>query len=198
MTIVLEHQYWDLEVKEDRFSVTLSFKNRPERRVVPFESITAFADPAVKFADGLFEAFNSAAGSVMQAYGNLFQGRQTVSYTAGRHAMRAGFEARRQASDRHSQTAARRRDEPLAIPLAVPPQRGEQESRRRRRRTWTRRSRSWRIAGARPARYGGAPSLCGYEGAGCLRRRAPASDASLARIGDAINFSRRPPLLLAR
>jgi uncharacterized protein len=49
MTIVLEHQYWDLEVKEDRFSVTLSFKNRPERLVVPFESITAFADPAVKF-----------------------------------------------------------------------------------------------------------------------------------------------------
>ncbi len=51
-------------------------------------------DPAVKFADGLFEAFNSAAGSVMQAYGNLFQGRQTVSYTAGKHALQAGFEAR--------------------------------------------------------------------------------------------------------
>ena len=49
MTIVLEHQFWDLEVKEDRFSVTLSFKNRPERLVVPFDSITAFADPAVKF-----------------------------------------------------------------------------------------------------------------------------------------------------
>ena len=51
-------------------------------------------DPAVKFADGLFEAFNSSAGSVMQAYGNLFQGRESVSYTAGRHAVRAGFEAR--------------------------------------------------------------------------------------------------------
>ena len=52
------------------------------------------SDPGVKFADGLFEAFNSAAGSVMQAYGNLFQARQTIAYTAGRHAMRAGFEAR--------------------------------------------------------------------------------------------------------
>ena len=51
-------------------------------------------DPAVKFGDSLFEAFNSAAGSVMQAYGNLFQGRQTVVYTAGRHAIHAGFEAR--------------------------------------------------------------------------------------------------------
>ena len=51
-------------------------------------------DPAVKFNDGTYEAFNSAAGSVMQAYGNLFQGRQTVSYTRGNHALRGGFEAR--------------------------------------------------------------------------------------------------------
>ena len=51
-------------------------------------------DPAVKFNDSLFEAFNGAAGSVMQAYGNLFQGRQTVSYTRGTHALKAGFEAR--------------------------------------------------------------------------------------------------------
>lgn len=51
-------------------------------------------DPAIKFNDGLFEAFNGAAGSVMQAYGNLFQARQTVSYTKGLHAFRAGFEAR--------------------------------------------------------------------------------------------------------
>jgi hypothetical protein len=51
-------------------------------------------DPAVKFSDGTYEAFNAAGGSVMQAYGNLFQGRQTVSYTGGNHAFRAGFEAR--------------------------------------------------------------------------------------------------------
>ena len=51
-------------------------------------------DPAVKFNDGLFEAFNSAAGSVMQAYGNLFQGRQSVAYTSGRHAIKTGFEVR--------------------------------------------------------------------------------------------------------
>jgi hypothetical protein len=51
-------------------------------------------DPAVKFADSLYEAFNSAAGSVMQAYGNLFQGRENVTYTAGRHAWKAGAEAR--------------------------------------------------------------------------------------------------------
>jgi len=51
-------------------------------------------DPAVKFVDGLFEAFNAAAGSVMQSYGNLFQGRENVTYTAGRHAFKAGADVR--------------------------------------------------------------------------------------------------------
>jgi len=51
-------------------------------------------DPAVKFNDGLYEAFNSAGGSVMQAYGNLFQGRENVSYTTGRHAWKAGVDVR--------------------------------------------------------------------------------------------------------
>jgi hypothetical protein len=49
MTVVLEHQFWDLEVQEASFSVTLSFHNRPERLTIPFDAITAFADPAVKF-----------------------------------------------------------------------------------------------------------------------------------------------------
>ncbi len=47
--MVLEHQFWDLEVSEECFSVTLSFQNKPERLVIPFDAITAFADPAVKF-----------------------------------------------------------------------------------------------------------------------------------------------------
>jgi hypothetical protein len=51
-------------------------------------------DPAVKFNDGLFEAFNSAAGSVMQAYGNLFVGRENAVFTTARHSLKAGFEAR--------------------------------------------------------------------------------------------------------
>ncbi|HVC47698.1 MAG TPA: TonB-dependent receptor [Terracidiphilus sp.] len=53
-----------------------------------------YTDPAVKFTDGLFEAFNSAGGTVMVAFGNLFQGRQTVAFTSGRRAFKAGFEAR--------------------------------------------------------------------------------------------------------
>jgi hypothetical protein len=49
MTVVLEHQFWDLEVAEDAFSVTLSFQNKPARLTVPFTAITTFADPSVQF-----------------------------------------------------------------------------------------------------------------------------------------------------
>jgi uncharacterized protein len=49
MTIVLEHQFWDLAVREHEFDVTLSFNNRPERITIPFAAIAAFADPSVKF-----------------------------------------------------------------------------------------------------------------------------------------------------
>ena len=60
MTIILQYQYWGLEVAEDRFAVTLSFNDRHERIGIPFEAITAFADPSVKF--GLrFEAQDEAS-----------------------------------------------------------------------------------------------------------------------------------------
>ena len=49
MTIVLEHQFWNLEVTDDRFSVTLSFGGNQERLVIPFSAVTAFVDPSVKF-----------------------------------------------------------------------------------------------------------------------------------------------------
>lgn len=49
MTIVLQHQFWGLEVGEAAFSVTLSFNSRSERLTVPFAAITSFADPSVNF-----------------------------------------------------------------------------------------------------------------------------------------------------
>jgi hypothetical protein len=51
-------------------------------------------DPAVKFNDGLYEGFNTAGGSVMSAYGNLFQGQQNFTIIAGRHTIKAGGELR--------------------------------------------------------------------------------------------------------
>lgn len=49
ITIVLQHQFWGLEVGEDGFAVTLSFQSRPERLSVPFAAMTGFADPSVQF-----------------------------------------------------------------------------------------------------------------------------------------------------
>jgi uncharacterized protein len=49
MTIILQHQFWDLAVEEERFSITLSFGGRHERLTIPFSALTAFADPSVKF-----------------------------------------------------------------------------------------------------------------------------------------------------
>ncbi len=50
MTIVLQHQFYDLEVDDDRFSVMLSFNNVPERLTIPLSAVTIFADPSVNFA----------------------------------------------------------------------------------------------------------------------------------------------------
>lgn len=49
MTIVLQHQFWDLEVTDDAFSVTLKFHGQPNRLHIPFTAITAFGDPSVNF-----------------------------------------------------------------------------------------------------------------------------------------------------
>ena len=49
MTIILQHQFWDLIVTEDHFEVGLSFGNIPEKLVVPFAAIKAFLDPSVQF-----------------------------------------------------------------------------------------------------------------------------------------------------
>jgi hypothetical protein len=51
-------------------------------------------DPALSFGDGSYEAFNAAAGSVMAAYGNLFQVRQSFQWIRGRHTVKAGGEVR--------------------------------------------------------------------------------------------------------
>jgi uncharacterized protein len=49
MTIILQHQFWDLVVTDDRFEVGLSFGGIPERLVVPFAAVKSFLDPSVKF-----------------------------------------------------------------------------------------------------------------------------------------------------
>jgi hypothetical protein len=49
MTIILQHQFWDLDITDTEFSVTLSFGGSPERLTVPFAAIKGFFDPSVQF-----------------------------------------------------------------------------------------------------------------------------------------------------
>ncbi|MDH3235848.1 MAG: ClpXP protease specificity-enhancing factor SspB [Alphaproteobacteria bacterium] len=66
MTIVLEHQFWDLETTEHKFEITLSFNKVHERLSIPFDAVTAFADPSVQF--GLkFEAIGELTEGAMAA-----------------------------------------------------------------------------------------------------------------------------------
>ncbi len=49
MTIVLQHQFWDFAVEDTYFTVTLSFGGIPEKLVIPYAALAAFADPSIKF-----------------------------------------------------------------------------------------------------------------------------------------------------
>lgn len=50
MTIVIQHRYWGLRVHQDRFEIGLSFNQKPEHLIIPFEAITGFVDPSAQFA----------------------------------------------------------------------------------------------------------------------------------------------------
>jgi uncharacterized protein len=49
MTVVLQHQFYNLDVNEERFQVELTFDNIPEKLVIPFAAVKGFLDPAVQF-----------------------------------------------------------------------------------------------------------------------------------------------------
>lgn len=49
MTIILQHQFWDLAVRDDAFDVCLSFGGVAEKLTIPLDAVTAFFDPCVQF-----------------------------------------------------------------------------------------------------------------------------------------------------
>ena len=66
MTIVVQHQFWDLEVHEGHFEIILKFSGVPQHLFVPYAAITRFVDPSVNF--GLtFEAPNKEEAVIAPA-----------------------------------------------------------------------------------------------------------------------------------
>lgn len=88
MTIVLQHQFWGLEVNDERFQVELSFDNIPEKLTIPFVAIKGFFDPSVQFGlqfeageanenavlDGSSDTLNDDAEQAAQAVGDETDG----------------------------------------------------------------------------------------------------------------------------
>jgi hypothetical protein len=63
MTIVLQHQFWDLQVHDDYFEITLSFNGVSQRLHIPFSAVTAFADPHAKFGLQFHVEFEERSGA---------------------------------------------------------------------------------------------------------------------------------------
>ncbi len=63
-------------------------------RTTPSFPTPDHTDPALSFGDGLYEPFNAAAGSVTASFGNLFQGRENLTWTRSKHTIKAGAEFR--------------------------------------------------------------------------------------------------------
>lgn len=74
MTIVLQHQFWGLEISENAFEITLSFSGKNERLFIPFDSVVGFADPSVSF--GL--QFNAAKKAELP--GSSFDAKNPKSF----------------------------------------------------------------------------------------------------------------------
>ncbi len=87
MTIVLQHQFWDLDIFEDGFSVQLSFHGKPEYLSIPFDALTGFLDPSVQF--GLqfkSEAGQAGAGGAQAPSANEAKGAEDQDTDARRGA----------------------------------------------------------------------------------------------------------------
>ena len=63
MSIILQHEFWDLVVGQDAFEVSLNFSRKSERLTVPFDSITGFTDPSVPFGFKLEPRVSEPAAS---------------------------------------------------------------------------------------------------------------------------------------
>ena len=67
MTVILQHQFWDLAVNEQGFEVGMSFGGIPEKLAIPFDAISGFFDPSVQFGLQFEEIAEGEAGQKQDA-----------------------------------------------------------------------------------------------------------------------------------
>ena len=87
MTIVVQHQYWELGVTDHAFEIGLSFDRVPERLLIPFQSMTGFFDPSVQFGVK-FETATHADEDELASDTNASPTAEPVSIKTGKLAPR--------------------------------------------------------------------------------------------------------------
>lgn len=68
MTIVVQHQFWDLKVYDGYFEIGLSFSDKPEKLTVPFSAVRGFYDPSVNFELEFDVSMAESEGAEITAY----------------------------------------------------------------------------------------------------------------------------------
>ncbi|PCJ95054.1 MAG: hypothetical protein COA52_04310 [Hyphomicrobiales bacterium] len=131
MTIVLQHQFWDLIVTEHSFEIGLSFNAIPERLHVPFSAIKAFYDPSVQFGlqfdpetakaqDGDTEANDDAAENAADTVERPSPVRSVQSLDSARPILPSEREQQREEAKRMAEEASRKESEAAAKATAEP------------------------------------------------------------------------------
>lgn len=77
MTIVIQHQFWDLEVHDAHFEIILKFNSVPQHLSVPFAAMTRFVDPSVNF--GISFEGTEAAGDLVTTSGDITEPKDQAS-----------------------------------------------------------------------------------------------------------------------
>jgi hypothetical protein len=78
MTIVLQHQFWDLNVGPERFEVGLSFGGTAEKLGIPFAAVVGFSDPSVPFRLQ-FQTITEAEAATPETEASLSEGSEATS-----------------------------------------------------------------------------------------------------------------------
>ncbi len=107
MTVILQHQFWDLAVTEQGFEVGMSFGGIPEKLAIPFDAITGFFDPSVQF--GLqFEEIAEGVKNAQKSDGKKPEAKKSLLTSVG-------------APETSSKTPAKKPEPATRLPVAPPP-----------------------------------------------------------------------------
>lgn len=82
MTIVIQHQFWDLEVHDGHFEIVLKFNGVPQHLSIPFAALTRFVDPAVNFGVSFEKGSSNSEMEIVDLAPDTAKGSDTNASSA--------------------------------------------------------------------------------------------------------------------